>query len=276
VPRRLASFFGSLAGRLAYRRSADQRAVVRANLARVAAPIGERELDLLVERSYASYGRYWAEAACLTPRDAQRRLGRVTFEGREHLDNARGTRGVILALPHVGLWDAGGLWGLQDGFAISTVAERTEDPGLFAWFVERRRRVGLEVLAPGPETASILLRSLRAGGVVALLADRDVIGDGIEVPFFGAPAKVPAGPAVLALRADAVLVAAAVFQRAPGHVHIVVRPAIDTSRQGGLRSDVQRVSALMAGELAELIRLAPEQWHVFQPVWETSAPGEHA
>ena len=249
--------------------------MVRANLARVAAPIGERELDQLVERSFASYGRYWAEAARLSPRDARRRLRRVTFEGREHLDNERGSRGVILALPHVGLWDAGGLWGLQDDFPIYTVAERTEDPGLFAWFAERRRRVGLEVLAPGPETASILLRSLRAGGVVALLADRDVIGDGIEVPFFGAPAKVPAGPAVLALRAGAVLVAAAVFQRAPGHVHIVVRPAIDTSRQGGLRSDVRRVSALMAAELAELIRLAPEQWHVFQPVWDSNAPGEH-
>jgi len=278
VPRPVASALGALLGRVWYHASSDQRRLVRGNLARVAAPIGSRDLDRLVERAYASYGRYWAEASRLSPRDAERRRARVTYEGREHFDAVRGIRGVILALPHVGIWDAGGLWGLQDHFRIWTVAEQTADPELFAWFSARRRRLGLEVLPPGPETATTLLHSLREGGAVALLADRDVLGDGIEVPFFGAPAKVPAGPAVLALRAGAVLLPTAVYQRAPGHVHIVVRPPVDTARRAGLREDVHRVSAALLVELAVLIRREPAQWHVFQPVWasDKDRPGETA
>jgi KDO2-lipid IV(A) lauroyltransferase len=51
----------------------------------------------------------------------------------------------------------------------------------------------------------------------------------------------------------------------------VVRPPIDTTRQGKLRDDVARVTQVLAHELEELIRLAPEQWHLLQPNW----PSDH-
>ena len=47
----------------------------------------------------------------------------------------------------------------------------------------------------------------------------------------------------------------------------MVRPPIDTTRQGKLRDDVARVTQVLAHELEELIRLAPEQWHLLQPNW---------
>jgi KDO2-lipid IV(A) lauroyltransferase len=52
----------------------------------------------------------------------------------------------------------------------------------------------------------------------------------------------------------------------------VVRPPIDTTRQGKLRDDVARITQVLAHELEELIRLAPEQWHLLQPNW----PSDHA
>lgn len=268
VPRSLASEVGALIGRVLARRPSPQRSVLDANLAHVVPELSERSRARLVARSYASYGRYWAEAASLSPRDAEPARDRIRFEGRERFDELRRDgAGLILALPHVGIWDAGGLWGLQDDFRVATVAEPTEDPELFAWFAARRRRLGLEVYAPGAATAAALLHELRTGTVVALLADRDVLGDGIEVPFFGRTARVPAGPAVLALRSGAPLIPCAVYQAGPGRVRIVLREQIDTSRHGSLREDVHRVTTALMAEFAEFVRAVPEQWHVLQPVW---------
>jgi KDO2-lipid IV(A) lauroyltransferase len=272
VPRPLASGIGALVGRALAHRASAQRQVLEENLARVVPGISTRARARLVARSYASYGRYWADAACLSPRDADPVRHRIEFEGRERFDELRQDgSGVILALPHVGIWDAGGLWGLQDQFRVVTVAEPTADPELFEWFVQRRRRLGLEVYAPGAATASALLHELAAGTVVALLADRDVLGDGIEVPFFGGMTRVPAGPAVLALRSGAPLIPVAVYQAGAGRFRIVLRQQIDTTRQGTLRQDVRRVAAALMAEFAEFVRAAPEQWHVLQPVWREDA-----
>ncbi|HLK46131.1 MAG TPA: hypothetical protein VKT18_09075, partial [Acidimicrobiales bacterium] len=108
--------------------------------------------------------------------------------------------------------------------------------------------------------------ALRRGEVVGLLCDRDLGGDGIEVEFFGEPTRLPAGPAMLALRTGAPLMPCCVLFEGDHHRGIVC-PPIDTSRRDGLRKDVARITQDLADELAALVRRAPEQWHVFQPNW---------
>jgi lauroyl/myristoyl acyltransferase len=108
---------------------------------------------------------------------------------------------------------------------------------------------------------------LRDKGVVALVADRDVVGDGIVVPFFGEETKVPAGPAVLALRSRVPIIPAAVFLRRRGLIEVVIGPPILVERRGRLREDVERITIELVARYEGLIRSAPEQWHVFQPFW---------
>ena len=92
-------------------------------------------------------------------------------------------------------------------------------------------------------------------------------GNGIEVEFFGETTTMPAGPATLALRSGARLVTGAVYS-GPGPDHrAVVEPPLDTTRQGSLRQDVARLTQEIATRFEGLIRRAPEQWHVFQPLW---------
>jgi KDO2-lipid IV(A) lauroyltransferase len=111
-----------------------------------------------------------------------------------------------------------------------------------------------------------VLDALNQNHLLVLLSDRDIGGGGVEVEFFGERTTLPAGPATLALRTGAPLFASAVY--AEGHSRRgVVRPALDTSRRGPLRDDVQRVTQDLARELEGLIRLAPEQWHLLQPNW---------
>jgi lauroyl/myristoyl acyltransferase len=249
-----------------------QRKVVSDNLRRVLGPeADEATLRRCVRAAYVSYGRYWADAARLDPNAPGLLERHWTIEGAEHfLQAASSGRGVVLALPHLGSWEIGGIWAASVGHPLTTVAEPAEPAALFEWFVAKREALGIRVLPLGGSTATELAAILREGGTVALLADRDVVGDGIEVELFGATTRLPAGPAVLALRTGAVLLPCAVYHGHGDRHHGVIRPPLDTQRRGRLREDAQRVTTALAHELERLILRAPEQWHVFQPNWPSS------
>ena len=89
----------------------------------------------------------------------------------------------------------------------------------------------------------------------------------MDVEFFGQKTRIPGGPALLALRSGAPLVPSAIYVRAGGSYDLRLRPPIDTARRGRLREDVERVSQDIVNAFEDLIRKAPEQWHVFQPLW---------
>jgi KDO2-lipid IV(A) lauroyltransferase len=112
-----------------------------------------------------------------------------------------------------------------------------------------------------------VLHCLGDNGIAALVSDRDLVGSGVEVEFFGERTTLPAGPATLALRTGAALLPTAVYMRPGGGHHGVIRPPMAVERRGGLREDVRRLTQDLAHELEVLIRVAPEQWHLFQPNW---------
>jgi KDO2-lipid IV(A) lauroyltransferase len=92
------------------------------------------------------------------------------------------------------------------------------------------------------------------------------------VEFFGERTTLPGGPATLALRSGAPILPIAVYFEGD-HRHAVVKPPLDTTRQGSLRDDVQRLTQDVARALEELIRVAPEQWHLLQPNWPSDRAG---
>jgi KDO2-lipid IV(A) lauroyltransferase len=193
---------------------------------------------------------------------------RTFVQGLEHLvDGMAAGKGVVMALPHVGSWEFGGAFLATQNLPMTSVAERLEPPELFEFFVEQRAAMGLTIVPLDASSGPAIMATLRSGRLVGLLSDRDVAGNGIEVEFFGETTTMPAGPATLALRSGARLVTGAVYS-GPGADHrAIVEPPLDTTRQGSFRSDVARLTQQIATRFEGLIRAAPEQWHVFQPLW---------
>jgi len=151
---------------------------------------------------------------------------------------------------------------------MTAVAEALEPPELFEWFRAKREAMGIAIEPLDEHAGTSLLSVLRSGGIVGLLCDRDIQNNGIEVEFFGERVTMPAGPATLALRTGATLIAAACYSGPGlGHHAVMTRP-IDCTRTKRLRDDVTRVTQAVAFELEGLIRRAPEQWHVLQPRFE--------
>ena len=247
----------------------SRRMVVAANLAPVLgrAP-ADREVRRAVRRSFLNYGVYWSDAGRVRASDPPRHPERFVIHGEEtFLKAAAVGKGMILVLPHVGCWEAGAAWTASVGYPLTTVAEVLEPPELFAWFVEKRKQLELTVLPVAATTVSRLLAELSKGGVIALLADRDVVGDGVPVEFFGQRAKIPGGPALLALRSGAPIHPCAIYDDRGGRYTAEVLAPLETKRSGSLRADVAAVSQEIATAFEDLIRRAPEQWHVFQPLW---------
>ena len=231
--------------------------------------VGRLEARAWVRRAYRSYGRYWLEGARLGSLPAQTILDGMTVErGWDEFTAAMASgSGVIMALPHIGSWEWGAAWLTLNGYPMTAVAEPLEPPELYDYFVRQREQIGLTIYPLGPGAGSALVRTLRDGKLVGLLCDRDIVGNGVEVEFFGERTTLPGGPATLALRTGAALFPTAVYS-GPGRNHTgVILPALDTTRSGSLRKDVARVTQDVAHGLEGLIRRAPEQWHLFQPNW---------
>ncbi|MGD9749740.1 MAG: phosphatidylinositol mannoside acyltransferase [Acidimicrobiia bacterium] len=248
----------------------EGRFLVARNLERVAGePVGRWRLRRRVLASFAHYARYWVESARLpTTSDAEVDEGHDVV-GYDHVQRAldAGT-GIILVLPHLGGWEWSAFWLARiNNVRVTAVVEPLQPPELMEWFVEFRRSLGMTIVPLGPTAGQEVLAALKRNDVVCLLADRDVNGSGLDVTFFGEKTTMPAGPATLALRSGAPLCPTAVyFDGRYGH-RGVVRPPIDTTRTGRLRTDVARVTQAVADELEGLIREAPEQWHLLQPNW---------
>ena len=223
--------------------------------------LDDKARDVVVREAFVSYARYWMESLRLprmTPADID---AGFTIEGLEHIRAAvdAGT-GAILALPHVGGWEVGGSWLVRQGFPLTVVVEALKPPELFTWFADLRRSQGFKVIPLTRSAGVSVVRALRANEIVALVSDRDIAGGGVEVEFFGERTTLPAGPAALAARFGVPLLPTAVYFKGDGH-HAVVRPPLELA--GDATADTQA----LARELEDLIRAAPEQWHLFQPNW---------
>lgn len=221
-------------------------------------------------RSFVEYGRYWIDGARLPyVGTAEIRKRWILGPGsEENLRAARASgRGMVMALPHVGSWEWGGAWLALEGMPMTAVMERIEPARLFEWFVGQRRQMGLTAVPLGEGSSATVLKALRAKELVGLVSDRDLVGNGVAVDFFGERTTLPAGAATLALRTDAVLLPVTVYS-GPGNWHTgVVHRPLDTTRRASLRSDVQRLTQELATVFEEDILEHPEQWHLYQPNW---------
>jgi KDO2-lipid IV(A) lauroyltransferase len=245
---------------------------LRKNLRRVVGPsMSDLRMDALVGTALRSYSRYWLETFRLESMDHDAIAAAMDpyMLGKEVLDAAldRG-KGVVVALPHTGNWDASGVWLVRNSGPFTTVAERLRPESLFDRFVAYRESIGMEVVAltggsRGP--TEILRQRLRENRVVCLLADRDLSRTGIEVDFFGEPARMPPGPAMLAAMTGASFLVAR--SRFVGDGWGVTFSEPIELPDASLRSKVVAGTQAMADRFAAGIAAEPADWHMLQRLW---------
>lgn len=268
----LAEHAGGAAAERLWPRQRDQLA---RNLRRVAPELDDEALAALTRRALGSYTRYWAESFKL-PRLSRRAIDDgFSFDGLDRILAARDAGvGPLMVLPHLGGWEWAAAWLARVAeLPVTAVVEALQPPDLFEWFVELRSAIGINVVPLGPQAATALARAVKDRHVVCLVADRDLTGTGIPVHLFGERTTLPAGPALLGRRLGAPVVPTAVYFR-PGDRFCTVGEPLDVSPRGTLRDDVARITQDIAWAFEDLIRAAPEQWHLLAPNWPSDAGDE--
>ncbi len=102
--------------------------------------------------------------------------------------------------------------------------------------------------------------------MVALVADRDLSGRGVEVEMFGATRRIPAGPGLLSITTGAPILVCSSYTTDDGWLVRIGRP-LEAPRTGNTRADVAALSRSMAAEFERAISARPPDWHMFQQAW---------
>lgn len=269
-PRRSAALATAI-GRFAYLRLRIRATVVESQL-REAFP--ERD-EAWIHRVAGGAYEHLAREAMMMIRLS--RLGReevlkVTYvpgldDLREALEEGNG---VIIFAGHLGNWEVGGAALAARGIPFDAVARSQENPIIDRLINEGRARLGMTIIPMGEATKGSL-RSLRAGRVVALIADQDARQRGLFVPFFGRPASTFRGPALLAIRSGAPVFAAASTRRPDGRYRVQLRrvPMPEVDDQARLEWEL---TARLTAALEAAVREDPAQYLWHHRRWKTQAP----
>src|SRR4030081_3677813 len=161
----------------------------------------EQELRLITWNNFRNHSKAYADLMRLPSARVEDLRPLLHVEGVEHLETARSYgRGVLVVSAHMGSWEvAAAIWSATIA-PVSLFAEELEPRELLDWYRRTRARLGMSVLPLNRAGLKQVIKALEAQEMVVTAIDRDILGTGIRIDFFGRPAPIPEGPAAIALR----------------------------------------------------------------------------
>ena len=243
---------------------------LEANYARVLPDAGPERLAELSRAGMRSYMRYWMESFRLPAWSTERIRSGFSPRDLHHLtEGLAAGKGVILALPHMANWDLAGAWVTTElDTPFTTVQERLKPESLYDRFVAYRESLGMHVLPhSGGAAFGTLARRLRDGGLVCLVADRDLSASGVEVAFFDEATRMPAGPALLAQQTGALLLPVTLWYDDSPVMQGRVHPPIEVPESDTRAEKTSVMTQALADAFASGIADHPEDWHMLQRLW---------
>lgn len=274
--RQTALRFGDLVSRAAWRILGRLRSFALVNLRLAFPEKSEKERQRIARDSFRSLGRMLGEISQF-PRLNPGNIDQVVvYDGLEHFLGAmEAGRGVIFLTGHIGAWELSVYAHSVYGYPSSFLARRIDNP-LIEGLAERYRTMYGNRSIDKQHGVREVLRTLRQGGVVGILADLNALrDDGVFCQFFGVQASTTTGVATLALRTGALVVPGYLtWNEAVGRHILHFEPVVETVRTGDREEDVRLNTERYTLILEEIIRRYPDQWLWIHRRWRTRPAGE--
>lgn len=269
LPRPLAYALAIVVARFAYVFAGEARRRLEFNLRRALPDATPAQIRSIAWRNFRNHSKAYADLMQLPRARVEQLRPLLHVEGVEHLEAARNRgKGVLVISAHMGSWEiAAAIWSATIA-PVSLFAEELEPPELFEWYRHTRQRLGISVLPLTLSGLKQVVQALGANEMIVTAVDRDLMGTGLELDFFGHPARIPTGPASLAIRRGAALLPVVVLRNpddtyeARGWPPIFADPAADP------REEERRLTELLVRHLESIIREHPDQWHLPHRIWE--------
>ena len=206
----------------------------------------------------------------------------VKTVNEQHFDDAyRKKKGIIALTAHIGNWELGGVILSLMGYPVSAIVLPQRNRAVNNIFFKQRLAKGLNSIFLGQNLREGV-RRLKRGEVLAIVGDRNIgfsrnIKDktankttGVEVDFFGRKAYFPKGPAILAYWTQALILPGFTVRGKDSKYTLHFERPIQIERcedkEEFIRINTQKIAAV----IEKYVRLYPEQWCVFEEVWQES------
>jgi KDO2-lipid IV(A) lauroyltransferase len=264
-----------LAGRLIYHLLPIRRRVVLSNLRRVfGGKVPEEEIVRLAQSFYAHLARFVSEFLCFTWLSAERLAALVRVENVEAIlrVHAQG-KGVLVLTGHFGNWEMATVGAIahfpQFRGQIHYVRKPLSPHWLDTLVTRRFRRAGFGVL-PKKGALEVILDRLASKDIIVFILDQHASGrDGVQMEFFGHPARTFRSLATIALATGAPVVPAAAWREADGHHVLRFEEALPLVECADVDEAIRANTRMYNTALERLVLRHPEQWFWMHRRWKT-------
>ena len=274
LPLRLLYPIASFAGALGYRLASGARRNVEDNLRHVM-PEGtpDAEVSRAAKHVFQNIALYYADLAHLPRMDVQQFFDKrlKVFGLQEYLLPAvKEGNGVIVLSGHMGNPELA-VQGLIPVGVKAVALTEPQDPPQLSRMMDRYRRSKGHMFGPvNMANVKLVLHTLKRGGVVALMGDRDIHGPKQRLPFFGTETLMPTGPIEVALKTGATVITCFTRRRDKYCIEATLEEPLPLERTGDFQEDVRRGALAFLERMERRLKADPGQWAVLESIWDTA------
>lgn len=259
---------------LAYHAIPHYRQAVQANIAQVLARSPDDAVVIAAARRCFSVGarNFW-DLGSLPHTTPTALCDRIVFDplAIERITGLRAQgRGLVAITAHLGAFDIAGQLLAIKASPMMVLTAQTTRSWLFELVTCLRASWGATI---EPATTGALRRiigHLRQGGTVGIVADHDLAHHGPTISFCGRPTRLPIGAIRIALETGAPMIALFCPRHGDGYRFVIEE--VPLQRDGHGPEAVNANLPIVAALLERYIRLWPDQWVTFRPIWPIEAP----
>jgi KDO2-lipid IV(A) lauroyltransferase len=280
LPFAAAEWIGITAGKLGYHLLGKLRRVGDRNLELAFPEKPSEERTRILKGAFRNMGRVMAVVSRFDSLDPQNLTKIIEYVpdanfDRQYQQTKDDGRGRIILGGHLGNWELQAFSYPIFFEPLTFLARRMDNPLIEEMIMRIRTRLGNRQIDK-TNAAAPILRALRSGGTVGVLADvNSHPKEGVFVPFFGIPACTATGIAMLASRANAVIVPMfAIWNEGKRRYSIVHGDIIEPANTGDRKRDVEETTAMCVAATERVVRAYPDQWIWIHKRWKTRPPGE--
>jgi lauroyl/myristoyl acyltransferase len=270
LPFPLGCALANLAGTINYKLNTTARRYAVDNARIVLGPGASHHcLNEVVKGMFRASARNYYDLFRSPRIDTHKTNQRLQIIGWQYLEEALANgKGAIIIAPHMGSFEMVLQLAQQRSLTITVPIERLKPEKLFQLMLDLRKQPGVTVLPAEPGALRQMYQALRRNEVVLIAADRDVLGNGVPVRFFGRITTLPDAPAIISVRNGTPILVGATFCTKDNRYIVEFLPAIWPSPGLSGQEAADEVTARVCANLEKIIREHPEQWVALQPVWK--------
>lgn len=269
IPRRAGYALMGVAARLIYAINGRSRRMIQCNLRHVLGPeASEADIDRTARRIFHSLLKNYFDLFWLPAQRPEDIAGLMTVHGRENANAAFAmNKGVIAVTVHLGNQEMMTQMTPLTGYAITIVAEHIKPERVYQYLVSLRQNNGVHIV-PQDGALREIFRALKRNEAIGLVFDRDVTDSGRVIDYFGAPAKLPDGYAILALKTGAPILTGAAVRDPGDRYGLYLNPPMVFTGRADNDDDVKRVMRWVGATMEQYTSQFLEQWVYFHYLWE--------